>query len=60
MAVILQATFSNSLSFIKLLYYDSDFDGIVPKGQVNNQPALVQIMTLFPTSHTPLYEAMIV
>ena len=53
MAVILQMAFSNNIFFYENLQ-------LVPKGQIDNKPALVQIMAWYWTGDKPLTERMMV
>ena len=70
MAAIFQTTFSDAFSWMKM--YECIFLNenvrisinisikFVPKGSINNIPALVQIMAWRPTGDKPLSEAMMV
>ena len=64
-----QTTFSNSFSLMKILYFDEDFNEklcilmkislkFVPRGPINNIPALFQIMAWRRTGNNPFSEAM--
>ena len=55
MATIFQTTFSNAFSSVKI--YESK---VVPKGPINNIPALVQIIVCHWQGDKPLFEPMVV
>ena len=56
MAAILQTTFSNAFSLMKMYDVDKYFTKFVPYGQINNIPALVQIMAWRHPGDKPLSE----
>ena len=58
MAAISQITLSNALSLIKKIAIKISLK-FVPKGPINNNPALVQIMGWRPPGDKPLSEPMI-
>ena len=61
MAVIFQTTFSNAFSWIKMYEFRLRFHLIlVPRGPINNIPALVQIMAWRRPGDKPLSEPMMV
>ena len=62
MAAFSQATLSNTFSWMKMLEFRLRFNWsliLVPKGPINNIPALVQIMAWRRTGNKPLSEPMV-
>ena len=55
---ILQKTFSNAISWMKIFDSDKISLKFVPKGPINNIPALVQIMAWRRKGDKPLSEPM--
>ena len=61
MAAISQTTLSNAFSWMKMLEFRYKFHtSFVPKGPINNIPALIQIMAWHLPGDKPLSESMIV
>ena len=61
MAAISQTTHSNTFSWMKLLRISIEISlNFVPKGAINNIPALVQIMATRHSGNKPLSEPMLV
>ena len=62
MAVIFQTTFSNGFSLMRLYEFRLKFHRslFVPKGAINNIPAIVQIMSWRRPGDKPLSEPMMV
>ena len=60
MAAINQATFSNAFSWMKMYKFQSISLSFVPKGPLNNIPALVQITAWCHPGDRPLSEPMVV
>ena len=56
MDAISKTTFSNALSWMKMFQFGLKF---VPKGPINNIPAMVQIMAWRRPGDKPLYEPMV-
>ena len=55
---ILQTTFSNAISWMKMFEFRLKFHWSFPKGPINNMPVLVQIMAWRRTGDKPLSEPM--
>ena len=59
MATISQTMFSNAFSSMKMFKFLSKFSlKFIPKGPIDNKPALVQIMAWCRTGDKPLFEPM--
>ena len=61
MTVISQTTFSNVFSWIKkVLYIESNFTEVLPRGPIDHKLSLVQVMTWRRTGDKPLPEPMLI
>ena len=60
MAAVSQATFSNVFLWMKILYFDSNFIKFVSKGPIDNNSALVHVMSWRGTGGKPLSESLMI